>query len=507
MASAAEGYARLVAALRQQADLAAALHLLEWDQETFMPFGAGQGRARQIGTLAALLHEQQTAPGFLELVDELAERLSELDPQQAVDVRETKWHLDRERRLDAALVRERSTVHAQGQVVWITARRDDDFAALAPWLGRIIEIERRVAGAIDASRDPYDVLLEEYEPDTSAAVIESLFRELRQGLLPLVNRLRVRLAARPLPVGALCGDFPVAAQRQFNRLVAECLGFDFNRGRLDETAHPFTTSIGDDVRITTRYDARDLRYSLYSTIHETGHALYEQGLDPEAWGTPRGESCSFGIHESQSRLWENQVGRSQAFWQRLLPQARELFPALAGVSAEAAALAANEARPSLIRTEADEITYNLHIILRFELERALLAGAIDVRTLPQIWREKMREYLGVSPDTDREGVLQDVHWFGGAIGYFPSYALGNIYAAQLLRAAEADIGPVDAVVAAGEFHLLLDWLRKHVHRLGQTHRPAELIRIATGAPPNPGPLFEHLERKLAFIEAAQPGNY
>ena len=498
----AEAYTRLVTALRQHADLAAALHLLEWDQETCMPSGAVQARARQIGTLAALLHERQTEPGFLQLVDELADRLTELDPQQVVDVRETKWRLDRKRRLDAALVRERSTVHAQGRAVWIVARRDDDFAALAPWLARIIDIERRVAAAIDASRDAYDILLEGYEPGASAAMIESLFRELRRGLLPLGNRLRARLAARPLAAGALCGDFPLDAQRRFNQLVAACLGLDFDRSRLDEAAHPFTTSIGDEVRITTRYDACDLRYSLYSTIHETGHALYEQGLDPNAWGTPRGAPCSFGIHESQSRLWENQIARSEAFWKRFLPQARALFPALGAVSAEAAALAANEARPSLIRTEADEITYNLHIILRFELERALLAGGIEVTALPQIWREKMREYLGLSPDTDREGVLQDVHWASGAFGYFPTYALGNIYSAQLLRAAEADIGSVDAVVSAGEFRLLLKWLRQHVHRLGQTYRPAELIRVATGEPPTPRPLFEHLERKVAFLEAA-----
>ena len=501
MASAAEAHAQLVTALREHADLAAALHLLEWDQETFMPSAAAEARARQIGTLAALLHERQTTPGFLQLVDELAERVSELDPQQAVDARETKWRLDRERRLDAALVRERSTIHAQARAVWVTARRDDDFAALAPWLGRIVEIERRVAATIDASRDAYDVLLEGYEPGASAGMIESLFGELRQALLPLVNRLRARLAARPLPAGALCGDFPLDAQRRFNHCIAAALGFDFSRGRLDEAVHPFTTGIGDDVRITTRYDARDLRCSLYSTLHETGHALYEQGLDREAWGTPRGASCSFGIHESQSRLWENQIGRSEAFWKHFLPNACEVFPGLVAASLDAVVLAANEARPSLIRTEADDITYNLHIILRFELERALLAGDVDVGALPQIWREKMRAYLGLSPDTDREGVLQDVHWASGAFGYFPTYALGNIYAAQLLRAARADIGSIDALVSAGEFHVLLQWLRQHVHRLGQTYRPAELIRVVTGEPPTPRPLFEYLEGRLAFIES------
>ena len=501
MASAAEAHAQLVTALREHADLAAALHLLEWDQETFMPSAAAEARARQIGTLAALLHERQTTPGFLQLVDELAERVSELDPQQAVDARETKWRLDRKRRLDVALVRERSTIHAQARAVWVTARRDDDFAALAPWLGRIVEIERRVAATIDASRDAYDVLLEGYEPGASAGMIESLFGELRQALLPLVNRLRARLAARPLPAGALCGDFPLDAQRRFNQCIAAALGFDFSRGRLDEAVHPFTTGIGDDVRITTRYDARDLRCSLYSTLHETGHALYEQGLDREAWGTPRGASCSFGIHESQSRLWENQIGRSEAFWKHFLPKACELFPGLVAASLDAVVLAANEARPSLIRTEADDITYNLHIILRFELERALLAGDVDVGALPQIWREKMRAYLGLSPDTDREGVLQDVHWASGAFGYFPTYALGNIYAAQLLRAARADIGSIDALVSAGEFHVLLQWLRQHVHRLGQTYRPAELIRVVTGEPPTPRPLFEYLEGRLAFIES------
>ncbi|MFI5395428.1 MAG: carboxypeptidase M32 [Candidatus Binatia bacterium] len=494
-------YAQMVTALRVHADLGGVLQLLEWDQETVMPAGAIDRRARQIGALAGLLHERQTDPAFLELVDGLAESRWQLNPQQAVDVRETKWRVDRRRRLDAALVRERSTLHAQARAVWITARRDNDFAALAPWLARVVETERRVAAAIDASRPAYDVLLEGYEPGASVAMIEPLFEDLRNGLLPLVDRIKARLDTHPLDAHALCGDFPVAMQRQFNQAVAARLGFDFNKGRLDEAAHPFTTSVGDDVRITTRYDAHDLRYALYATIHETGHALYEQGLDTGAWGTPRGQSCSFGIHESQSRLWENQVGRSAAFWKHLLPTAREAFPSLAGKSLESIVLAVNEARPSLIRTEADEITYNLHIILRFELERALVDGSLDVAALPQAWREKMGEYLGITPETDRDGVLQDVHWPGGAIGYFPSYALGNMYAAQLVHAAEADVGSVESAVTEGAFHLLLGWLREHVHRWGQTYRPVELISVATGQLPTTRPLLEHLERRVAFLES------
>jgi carboxypeptidase Taq len=363
-------------------------------------------------------------------------------------------------------------------------------------------MERRVAHTIDANRAAYDVLLEGYEPGASTAAITPLLQDVRNGLLPLVERLNARLASRPLDTAALCGEFPVDAQRIFNRAVAGRLGFDFNKGRLDEAIHPFTTSIGDDVRLTTRYDARDLRYAFYSTLHETGHGLYEQGLDPAAWGTPRGMSCSLGVHESQSRLWENLVGRSEAFWRWLLPVARRHFSGLEQTTLDAALRAVNAARPSLIRTEADEITYNLHIIVRFELERALIEDHLAVSALPEIWREKMRRYLGVEPETDRDGVLQDVHWASGAIGYFPTYALGNIYAAQLMRAAEATQGALDAMLAAGEFGALLGWLRAHVHRCGQTHRAPALIQAATGQTPSAAPLLAHLEQKLAFLESA-----
>ncbi len=496
-----DAYAQMVATLRQHADLAAALHLLGWDQETYMPAGVIESRARQIGTLATVLHRAQTAPAFLELVDGLAHDVSALSPQQAVDVRETKWRLDRQRALDPDLVRERSVLHAHGHALWSSAREQNEFAVLAPLLVRIIDIERRVAAAIDASRDTYDVLLEEYEPGASSAEMESIFLTLRDGLLPFVDRLKARAATPHSAASALCGTFPLAAQRRFNSVVSERLGFDFRRGRLDEAAHPFTTSIGVDVRLTTRYDEHHLAYALYSTLHETGHGLYEQGLDPAAWATPRGQSCSLGIHESQSRLWENLVGRGEAFWRHVLPIARTMFPALADVSLQSVVTAVNVARPSLIRTEADEITYNLHIIMRFELERALIDGSLRVAELPGVWRDKMREYVGVVPQSDRDGVLQDVHWASGAFGYFPTYALGNIYAAQLMRTAEADVGPLNPALAAGEFTVLLGWLREHVHRFGQTYRPAALITTATGAAPTCEPLLEHLANKLELIDS------
>jgi carboxypeptidase Taq len=497
-----ESYDRFVIQLRDHADLAAALRLMEWDQETFMPAGTLESRSRQIGALATLVHERQTDPHFLALVDDLAARDAELEPDEQVDVRETAWRLGRERRLDAALVRERSELHAQARGVWIEARRVSDFTVLAPFLQRIVDTERQVAAAIDPARPAYDVLLEEYEPGMSAAAIAPLFRDLRSGLLPLVERLRARLQHAPVPAAALCGEFALDAQRHFNRIVAEQLGFDFTRGRLDEAVHPFSTTIGEDVRLTTRYDPHDLRYALFSTIHETGHGLYEQGLDRHAWGTPRGQACSLGIHESQSRLWENQVGRSAGFWRHVLPLARQFFPQLANASLETVLPAVNDARPSLIRTESDEVTYNLHIILRFELEQGLIDGRVAVADLPGVWCERMRQDLGVVPQSDRDGVLQDVHWASGAIGYFPTYALGNIYGAQLMDAAAAALGNVDELLAAGEFGVLLGWLREHVHRRGQRERAPELIRRATGSLPTPAPLLAHLDRKLAVLERA-----
>lgn len=495
-----DSYARLVTALRARADLAAALHLLEWDQETFMPSGVLASRSRQIGALATLLHERETDPSFLALVDELAQQLPHLDPAQAVDVRETKRRLDRRRALDAGLVGERATLQAEARGLWIEARRDDDFARVAPALGRIIAIERRVAAAIDATRPPYDVLLEEYEPGASTAILEPIFETLRAGLQPLVERLRARLDAAPPRMPA--EHVPLDAQRRFNRFVAERIGFDFTRGRLDEAAHPFTMEIGEDIRLTTRYDEHDPLYALYSTLHEGGHGLYEQGLDPAAWGLPRGTSCSLGIHESQSRLWENQIGRSPAFWQFLLPHARQAFPTWGDTPMESIVRAVNDARPSLIRTESDEITYNLHIILRFELERALIDDRLSVADLPAAWREKMRWYLGVEPATDREGVLQDVHWFSGAIGYFPTYTLGNIYSAQLLDAAEAALGSIDALVAAGEFATLLGWLHREIHHLGQTYRATDLITRATGHTLSPRFLLRHLAAKVDLLDSA-----
>jgi carboxypeptidase Taq len=487
-------YKQLVLGLRTQADFAAALHLLQWDQETYMPPGVGEARARQIGTLAATLHERQTDRRFLDLVDELGSRMDELEAGAAVDVRETKWRLDRERALDTELVRERSVLHAEARAVWIEARATDDFAALRPYLERIVDTERRVARCIDAGRDEYEVLLESYEPGVTVAQLDDCFAQLRQGLQPLLDGLPDATG-----VDVLKGDFPVDRQRELNVRVATELGFDFDRGRLDVAAHPFSMSIGGDVRLTTRYDPNDLQYSLYSTIHEAGHGLYEQGLDAEAWGLPRGQACSLGVHESQSRLWENIVGRSRGFWEHFLPLAQHTFDRLRQATLAEILRAANVAAPSLIRTESDELTYNMHIILRYDLERSLVRGQLAVADLPAAWAAGMTKLLGVVPETDRDGVLQDVHWASGAIGYFPTYSLGNVYAAELAAAAEQTLGKLAELLARGEFRLLLDWLRAKVHLHGQSFRGHELITRAVGKPPTPAALLDHLREKVRLL--------
>ena len=494
-------YARLISELRRQFRLGSALQLLEWDQDTLMPAGALHERAQQIGTLAVLVHEQQTTPSFLALVDELASDIGQLSSAAAVDVREVKRHLDRERALGTDLVRARSVLQAEARAAWVDARREDNFAALAPYLEQLFALQREVALAIAPDRDAYDVLVEDHERGATRASIAQTLQELRDGLLPLMERLLARLDARPLDASALCGKFPLDAQRRFNRQVVEALGFDFEHGRLDEAAHPSTISIGHEVRLTTRYDEGDLRGGLFSSIHEAGHGLYEQAFNPMVLGTPRGTACSIGVHESQSRLWENVVARSEAFWRYWHPRLGASFPSFPECSLDAVVLAVNEARPSLIRVDADEITYNLHIILRFELECALLDDSLTVDSLPGAWEELSKRYLGVAPQSHTEGVLQDIHWASGDIGYFPTYSLGNIYAVQLWRAAELEIDDLEAQIARGEYSPLVDWLRENVHLHGQSLTPHALIEAATGEPPSVGPLLEYLNRKMTYLES------
>jgi carboxypeptidase Taq len=493
-----QAYDELVRRAREDALLDSCAALLGWDEETYMPRGGAEHRAAQLALLAGLSHERATDP----MLDELLSAVdgSELvrDPlaPAAVNVRQWRRLYDRERRLPRGLVEELARITTLAQQQWAAARRAADFKAFRPWLEKVVSLKRREAEALGGP-SLYDALLEEYEPGITGREVANLLEELRRRLRPLVEALR---DAGPRPEEAVLRcTFPVELQKAFGAAAAAAVGFDFGRGRLDVAVHPFCASVGpDDCRLTWRHDENDFSEGFFTILHEAGHGLYEQGLDGAHRGTPMGEAASLGLHESQSRLWENLVGRSRPFWEHFFPLARRSFPsALADVTLDEFHRAVNAVRPSLIRVRADEVTYDLHILIRFELEQALLSGDLPVADLPAAWSEAYRKHLGVVPPDDARGCLQDGHWAAGMIGYFPTYTLGNVFAAQLLARAAADLGDLDRAFARGDFTGLLGWLREHIHRHGQRWPAAALVEHVTGARPHPGPLVESLCSRYA----------
>ncbi|MFB6232373.1 MAG: carboxypeptidase M32 [Salinibacter sp.] len=462
-------------------DLKAAAAVLTWDQETYMPDGGAEARAQQLSTLHSTAHERFVADETGTLLDRAAEALdapSPLDPDAAL-VRVTRRDYERAVRVPSSLVAELSKAKSQAQQAWKQARANDDFSHFAPHLEQLVDLSVKKAEAIGYENEPYDALLKEYEPGRITAAVVSLFDTLRDDLVPLVDALD---EAAQIDDSALRGTYPQSEQQRFGRSVIADFGYDFDQGRQDVSAHPFTTSFSpNDVRLTTRYDEDNVASALFSTIHEAGHGLYEQGIDPALARTPLGEGTSLSIHESQARLWENHVGRSRPFWRHYLPRLRETFPdALGDVDLEPFYRAINRVEPSLIRVEADEVTYHLHVMLRFELERGLIDGSVSVNELPDRWNAAMDDYLGVVPETDANGVLQDVHWSQGAFGYFPTYTLGTLTAAQLIESIEDELPNLRAHVADGDFAPLLDWLRAHVHRHGRKLTAPDLLERATG---------------------------
>ena len=470
------------------------LALLQWDAEICMPRGGVQHRGEQMALLAGLVHDRATDPRIAELLGDIegSSLVSDAESPEAVNTRELRRDFDRETRLPRRLVEEMARVSAQSSQAWSEARDHNDFESFAPWLDQTFALAREKADAIGYKEVRYDALLDDYEPGMTTGQLSALFAQIGPQLVPIVDALRDRQAS--IPASMLEREFPVDRQRAFAEGVAARMGFDTECGRFDLGPHPFCTTIGTgDVRIATRYRPRSIDSGFLGTLHETGHALYEQGLEPAHYGTPMGEAASLGVHESQSRLWENYVGRNEGFWRHFYPQLQDVFEeSLRAVPLSEFRSATNHVAPGLIRVEADELTYNLHVVIRFELERALLAGDLHANDLPGAWSELYQQYLGITPSTDTEGCLQDIHWSEGLIGYFPTYTLGNVYAAQLFDAAERAIGPLEEAFASGEFGSLRKWLNENVHRHGKRYTPAALIERITGSRPDPSAMISSL---------------
>jgi carboxypeptidase Taq len=502
MASSNERYDDLVDEWRKGTLLASCSAQLSWDEQTYLPPGGVSHRSEQLSLLAGMVHDRFTSPHLGELISELEQHgdLGEADGPRRANLREARRRYDRATKLPKKLVEEMSRVTSLAQHNWVEARKKSNFETFRPWLEKVVGLKREEAAALgNGSGVPYDALLDDYEPGAKTAEVASVFAGLRKDLVSLVQAIH-NSKTKP-NASILTRRYPKDAQRTFARAAASAIGFRFDEGRLDESAHPFCSGIGPgDCRLTTRYDERHFPGAFFGVLHEAGHGIYEQGLDRSAYGTPIGDAASLGVHESQSRMWENFVGRSRAFWTQFYPQAQSTFPeALNGVGTDDFYAAVNDVRPSFIRVEADEVTYNLHIMIRFEMEQRLIAGDLKPAEVPAAWNAAYTASLGITPPDDAQGCLQDVHWSAGLLGYFPTYALGNMYAAQLFEVARKALGDLDALFAKGEFTPLREWLNANVHRYGRQFPPSRLVERITGQPLSHRPLVSHLKTKFEAI--------
>ena len=487
VAPAAAPLDRLKAILAELADLRHAEAIADWDSRVSMPPEGAAARADVLATMTRLVHERLVSDEMSELLERLDGTGDETD---AALIRVTRREWERARRVPRELAAELSHAGSVAVAAWDKAKAASDFPSFVPHLERQLELKRRYIECFPATELPYDVLLDEYEEGMTTAEVREVFARLKEVLVPLI-------AAAP-EVSELRGPFTVAAQQQASRLVLDGFGYDPTRWRIDETPHPFASKPGlDDIRLTTHTTDADLS-SLFSTMHEFGHGVYEFEIDPRLARTPLFDGTSAAIHESQSRMWENLVGRSRGFWRWFYPQLQPLFPeSLGAVDEETFVRSVNAIRPGLIRGDADEATYALHIILRFELEQELLEGTVAIRDLPEVWNGRMNEYLGVDVPDDAHGVLQDMHWSICLLGYFPTYQLGNVISVQIWERAGADLGDLEEQFARGEFSPLREWLTEHIYRHGSIYPPRELLQRVTGSDLDPEPYLNYLCAKFA----------
>lgn len=474
--------------------------LLQWDEETGMPPAGHASRVKQISLIDSLVHERRTDPEFLGLLNELAHHdLSGLTEAQRALVR---LHTDRgtkSSKVPADLVARTSEAAGNAQNKWVTARKEEDFASFAPALKEVLECKKLYCQAVGYQEHPYDVLLDDYEPQMLSSEVDTQFSLLSKALVGLLDRIR----GKEQPDDSfLYKEYAKEDQDAFGRMVLEDMGFDFERGVMEEAVHPFTTVVGaDDVRITTRYSEPSVASALYSTIHEGGHALYELGACNDVTrGSSLSEGVSLSVHESQSRLWENIIGRSEAFWDHYYPKFSSLYPSqLEGVSKRGFVRGLNKVSPSFIRVNADEVTYSLHVILRYELEKLLVTDSLTVDELPDAWRELSGKLLGIIPERLSDGVLQDVHWSAGLVGYFPTYALGNLFGAQFYATMASAIPDLEAAISRGELSVPKRWLEEHIYQHGKIHPATGLLEKVTGDPLDASFFVDYLDAKYSRL--------
>lgn len=492
-------YEDLVEKLEEISRLNGVMSTLHWDQEVIMPSGAAEARAKQIAALAGVIHERVTDPRLGECLDKLQnEDPSSFNARESCNIREAQRDYDMETKVSAKLIKEMAELGSRGHSIWAAARKENKFSDFSPVLKRFLELKKEWAHNVFPDLDAYDANIDNFERGTTMTEITPIFERLKSELIPLIKYVQ----DRPQPDASfLRGTFPVDKQKALCMRISRDMGFAFDRGRMDTSIHPFCGGgHPTDVRITTRYKDDDFVESLYGVVHETGHGLYEQGRMAQDRDLPVSDSLTMGIHESQSLFWERMIAQGKPFCARYLESFRAAFPEnLSGVSVGALYKAINACKPSFIRVEADELTYPLHVILRYEIEKGLFDGSISVDDLPEVWNDKMIKYLGVAPSSDTLGVLQDVHWSGGAFGYFPSYTLGAIYACQFYKTLVREIPDTEKHIEDGNFQLVKTWLNEKIHSQGRLYFPRELVQRITGEPLNPDHFIDYLKTKYRAV--------
>jgi carboxypeptidase Taq len=490
--------------LAEVADLNASQALLSWDQQTYMPQGGSEARGNQLATLGKISHEKFTSDEIGKLLGDLEKEFEGADPDSddARLLQVTRHDYDQATRVPSEFVSEFAIVTSKAFEAWVEARSKSDFSIFRPHLEKIVELNQRYVTFFPPSDHPYDVLLDQFERGMKTADVKAIFEALRPQQVELLQAIA---EAPQVDDSFLHGAYDERKMWDFSEAIATKFGYDWQRGRQDKSAHPFTTGFSiNDVRITTRFETDEPTNMLFSTMHETGHALYDQGSDQSYERTPLAGGASLAVHESQSRMWENLVGRSLPFWEHFYPEFQNIFPSEVGdVDLQTFYKGINKVEPSLIRVNADEATYNMHIMVRLELEIGMLEGAMQIKDLPETWNAKMEEYLGIIPPNDAQGVLQDIHWSGGMLGYFSTYALGNLISAQLWEKINEDVPNLQEQFRRGEFGALLAWLHEKIHVYGRKYQPQELVQRVTGSKINAGPYVRYLKQKFSEIYGLQ----